>query len=47
MFKIIHISDFHLENEKPSSDKIKLVTALAKDIKKYVDENTIVAFTGD
>lgn len=47
MIKIIHISDFHLESENPPNEKIKLVSALAKDIKKYVDKNTILAFTGD
>lgn len=47
MLKIIHISDFHLESVKPSYDKEQIVKALCFDIKKYVDENTLLFFTGD
>lgn len=47
MFKIIHISDFHLETDSPSSDKLNLVKALANDLHQYVDNNTIIVFTGD
>jgi hypothetical protein len=47
MLKIIHISDFHLESAKASYDKEQIVKALCIDIKKYVDENTLVFFTGD
>lgn len=47
MFKIIHISDFHLETTRPSNDKLKLVKALANDLQQYVDNNTIIVFTGD
>jgi predicted MPP superfamily phosphohydrolase len=47
MLKIIHISDFHLETAKASYDKEQIVKALCNDIKKYIDENTLVFFTGD
>lgn len=47
MIKIIHISDFHLETFKPSYDKEQIVKALCTDFEKYVDENTLMFFTGD
>lgn len=47
MIKIIHISDFHLENETPSHEKKTIINALVEDLKKNVDENSILFFTGD
>ena len=47
MIRIIHISDFHLENENPSYEKKELVKSLTKDLKAYVNESTIFVFTGD
>ena len=47
MIKIIHISDLHLESSNPSFQKKQIIKALAADIKKYVDESTLLFFTGD
>lgn len=47
MIRIIHISDLHLENERPSFEKEAIINALALDLKKQVDENTLLFFTGD
>ena len=47
MIKIIHISDFHLENRNPSTAKKDIVGALVEDLKKFTDENTVLFFTGD
>ena len=47
MIKIIHISDFHLEKENISVEKANIVEALTQDLKKHVDDNTILCLTGD
>lgn len=47
MIRIIHISDLHLENETPSFEKATIIKALSLDLKKYVEDNTILFFTGD
>ena len=47
MFKVIHISDLHLENEKNTNGKTNIINALALDFQNIVDENTILCFTGD
>lgn len=47
MIKVIHISDFHLENETPSFSKVEITNALMKDLHKYVCANTVLFFTGD
>lgn len=47
MIRIIHISDLHLEKETPTFEKTEIISALAEDLKKQVDENTILFFTGD
>nr|WP_315198218.1 metallophosphoesterase [uncultured Flavobacterium sp.] len=47
MIRLIHISDFHLESETPSPKKIKIIESLADDLKKHINSNTILLFTGD
>lgn len=47
MIKIIHVSDFHLENSNPSFEKKDIILALAEDVKKYVDDSTVLFITGD
>jgi predicted phosphodiesterase/DNA replication protein DnaC len=47
MIKIIHISDLHLESSNPSFEKKDIIAALAEDIKKYVDDSTLLFYTGD
>lgn len=47
MIKIIHISDLHLESSNPSFEKKEIIAALAEDLKKYVDDSTLLFFTGD
>lgn len=47
MIRIIHISDLHLESETPSFEKEAIITALSLDLKKQVNENTLLFFTGD
>jgi len=47
MIKIIHVSDLHLESGNPSFEKIDIITAFAEDIKKYVDDTTLLFFSGD
>jgi len=47
MMKIIHISDFHLEQENISIEKENIIEALSEDLKKHVDDNTILCLTGD
>lgn len=47
MIKIIHLSDLHLESNNPSFEKKDIIGALAEDIKKYVDDSTLLFFTGD
>lgn len=47
MIRIIHISDLHLEKEIPSFEKTAIIQGLALDLKKQVNENTLLFFTGD
>jgi predicted MPP superfamily phosphohydrolase len=47
MIRIIHISDLHLEKEAPSFEKSAIIKALALDLKKHVNENSLLFFTGD
>lgn len=47
MIRLIHISDLHLESETPSHDKENIIRALIEDLKKYVDDSTLLFFTGD
>lgn len=47
MIRFIHISDLHLESETPSHDKENIIRALIEDLKKYVDDSTLLFFTGD
>ena len=47
MLKVIHISDFHLESENLSYQKSKIVDALILDMGGYVDNETLLFFTGD
>lgn len=47
MLRIIHISDFHLENENPNLRKQNIIKALSKDLENYVANDTILFFTGD
>lgn len=47
MIRIIHISDLHLEKEVPAFEKTVIIKALALDLKKQINENTILFFTGD
>jgi predicted MPP superfamily phosphohydrolase len=47
MIRIIHISDLHLEQEVPSYEKAAIIKALASDLKKQINENTILFLTGD
>lgn len=45
--RIIHISDFHLENENLSHHKKNIINALLTDLAERVNDDTIIAFTGD
>ena len=47
MIRIIHISDLHLESESPTYEKSAIIKALAEDLKKQINEETILFFTGD
>lgn len=47
MIRILHIADLHLESEIPSFEKTAIIKALAEDLKKQVNENTLLFFTGD
>jgi len=47
MIRIIHISDLHLEKETPSFEKAAIINALSLDLKKQVNDNTLLFFTGD
>ncbi len=47
MIRLIHISDLHLESESLSHDKQNIINALIEDLLRYVNENTILLFTGD
>ena len=47
MIRLVHISDSHLEKENLDLEKNALVDGLFNDLTKYVDEKTIIAFTGD
>jgi predicted MPP superfamily phosphohydrolase len=47
MIRIIHISDLHLESENPAYEKKTIIKALAEDLKKNVNDNSILFFTGD
>lgn len=42
MIRIIHISDLHLESEKLSTEKENLIVALALDLKKFVNDETLL-----
>ncbi|WP_426276339.1 metallophosphoesterase [Chryseobacterium sp. S-02] len=45
--KIIHITDFHLKNEELNIQHSRILKALLKDLINYIDNNTILLFTGD
>ncbi len=47
MITIIHVSDLHLESEKPSQEKLDIISAFVYDLQKQCDENTLLFFTGD
>jgi len=47
MIRVIHISDLHLESNNPSFEKKNIISALAEDIKKFIDDSTLLFFTGD
>lgn len=47
MIRIIHISDLHLESETPTYEKSAIIKALAEDLKKQINDETILFFTGD
>ncbi|MBP2284812.1 putative MPP superfamily phosphohydrolase [Flavobacterium sp. CG_23.5] len=47
MVRLIHISDFHLESEISTPKKNKIIESLAEDLKKHVNNDTILLFTGD
>lgn len=47
MIRIIHIADLHLESETLSFEKTAIINALAVDLNRYVNENTLLFFTGD
>lgn len=49
MIKLIHLSDFHLKKEDLGHEKIKLIEALIKDFKNFVeiDEKTLLIVSGD
>ena len=49
MLKIIHLSDFHLESDKPTFDRQQLIKALILDleISANIDKNTILVISGD
>lgn len=47
MIRIIHISDFHLEKEKPSLNQSEILKALILDIKQFINDEIIIIFSGD
>lgn len=47
MIRIIHISDLHLESDSPSHGKLGIIKALAEDLKKQTNDETLLFFTGD
>lgn len=47
MLKFIHITDLHLKNIKLEKEHDRLVKALFQDFSHFVDQNTILLFTGD
>jgi predicted MPP superfamily phosphohydrolase len=47
MIRIIHVSDYHLDKEKASGFKAKIIKALANDLKSFVNDTTLLFFTGD
>ncbi len=47
MIKIIHLSDLHLDSEKDNFKHTKLIEELLTDMEKYVDDNSILIFSGD
>ncbi|GAA0743228.1 metallophosphoesterase [Gaetbulibacter jejuensis] len=47
MLKIIHLSDLHIDNSSFDLNHKNLINALIKDLKKYVDKDTLMIFSGD
>jgi len=47
MIRIIHISDFHLEQEVPSLRQSEILKALILDIKQFIKDEIIIIFSGD
>src|SRR5690349_9432743 len=47
MIRIVHLSDFHLESNKPNSTKFKLIEALIQDLETYVNNDSMLILTGD
>src|SRR5690606_15169953 len=47
MIKIIHLSDLHLDSEKDNFKHTKLIEGLLSDLEKYVDDKSIIIFSGD
>lgn len=45
LIRIIHLSDFHLR--KNTSNHKELIEAILVDLKNYVDDNTLLIFSGD
>lgn len=45
--RIIHLSDFHLEKEDLTYHKKNIIDALLLDLQERIDNDTIIAFTGD
>jgi len=47
LIRIIHLSDFHLQKENMQHSQEVLLVALLKDLHHYVNEQTLVIFSGD
>src|SRR5688500_8664110 len=47
MIRLIHMSDFHLRNERDAANKGLIVQALRKDLKSNENDNTLFIMTGD
>ena len=45
--KIIHLSDFHLDEDTLNHNHKRLLGALITDIEKYYEEDCILVFSGD
>ena len=47
MLKIVHISDLHIDSPKFKFSHKNLISALIEDLDTYIDDKTLVVFSGD